>query len=226
MNANLPSSFVYYAPTLFQSLGSDYEMSLILSGVMNIIQLVAVIVCFFVIDIIGRRPLAIWGAVLPCICYMTIAGIFATQAPNWNNSSAGWAAVAMAFLFMFFYGVSYSPLGWALPSEVYSTTMRSKGVAAATATVWIANTILTVITPPMIETAGFGTYIFYGGWCGLAALWAFFFVPETKGKTLEEMDAVLGDNSAAEEKELMKQAAARRKSSPAEYHQAIMDEKV
>jgi hypothetical protein len=42
--------------------------------------------------------------------------------------------VAMAFLFMFFYGVSYSPLGWALPSEVYSTTTRAKGVALATAT--------------------------------------------------------------------------------------------
>lgn len=59
----------------------------------------------------------------------------------------------------------------------------------------------------MIEGAGFGTYIFFGGWCGLAAVWAYFLVPETKGKTLEEMDAVFGDTDGAVEKEMMKQAA-------------------
>jgi hypothetical protein len=61
----------------------------------------------------------------------------------------------------------------------------------------------------MIEGAGFGTYIFFGGFCGLAAFWAYFFVPETKGKSLEEMDAVFGDTSAQEEKELMKEAMRR-----------------
>lgn len=160
-------------------------MSLILSGVMNIIQLVAVFVCFVVIDNVGRRPLAIWGAVLACGCYMIIAGLVGSFSDNWPaHTAAGWVAVAMAFLFMFFYGVSYSPLGWCLPSEVYSTAQRSKGVALATATVWLGNFIVGLITPPMIEGAGFGTYIFFGGWCGLAAVWAFFLVPETKGKTL------------------------------------------
>lgn len=160
-------------------------MSLILSGVMNIIQLVAVFVCFVVIDNLGRRPLAIWGAVLACICYVIIAGLVGSFSDDWSaHTAGGWVAVAMAFLFMFFYGVSYSPLGWCLPSEVYSTAQRSKGVALATATVWLCNFIVGLITPPMIEGAGFGTYIFFGGWCGLAAVWAFFLVPETKGKTL------------------------------------------
>jgi len=77
--------------------------------------------------------------------------------------------------------------------------------------------IVGLITPPMIEGAGFGTYIFFGGWCALAAVWAYFLVPETKGKTLEEMDTVFGDTSGVLEKELMKQAAgnARRNSAEA-----------
>ena len=61
----------------------------------------------------------------------------------------------------------------------------------------------------MIEGAGFGTYIFFGGFCGLAACWAYFFVPETKGKSLEDMDALFGDTSAHEEKQLMKDAMRR-----------------
>lgn len=56
------------------------------------------------------------------------------------------------------YGISYSPLAWALPSEVYSTVQRSKGVALATATVWLSNFIVGVATPPMISQAGFGKF--------------------------------------------------------------------
>jgi len=185
-------------------------MSLILSGVMNVIQLIAVLLCFLIIDTLGRRPLAIYGAATACVCYIVIAGLVGSYSDDWSaNTAAGWVCVAMAFAFMFFYGLSYSPLGWALPSEVYSTTTRAKGVALATATVWLCNFIVGLATPPMIEGAGFGTYIFFGGFCGLACVWAYFFVPETMGKTLEQMDEVFGDTSAQEEKELMKEALRR-----------------
>lgn len=130
-------------------------MSLILSGALNILQLVAVVICFFVIDRVGRRPLAFWGAVGMFLVYVTIAALVGVYGPNWGNASAGWATVAMAFVYMLVYGVSYSPLGWALPSEVFSTATRAKGVALSTATVWISNFIIGVIVPPMLESAGY-----------------------------------------------------------------------
>ncbi|KAK5080296.1 hypothetical protein LTR70_008739 [Exophiala xenobiotica] len=211
------NAFIYYAPSLFETLGAGYEMSLILSGALNILQLVAVVICFFVIDHVGRRPLAFWGAVGMFLVYVTIAALVGVYAPSWNNAAAGWATVSMAFVYMLVYGVSYSPLGWALPSEVFSTATRAKGVALSTATVWISNFIIGVIVPPMLESAGYGTYIFFAAFCGLAAVWAWFLVPETKGKTLEEMDDVFGDTSGQAEKEMMKQAAAnaRRRSTAA-----------
>lgn len=190
-------------------------MSLILSGVLNILQLLAVIVCFFVIDHIGRRPLAIWGAVGMFVVYVVIAALVGVYGPGWENSTAGWACVAFAFIYMCVYGVSYSPLAWALPSEVFSTATRAKGVALSTATVWLSNFIIGVIVPPMLESAQFGTYIFFAFFCAMAVVWAWFLVPETKGKTLEEMDDVFGDTSGQAERELMEQAAvnARRRSS-------------
>jgi len=57
------NALIYYAPTLFQSLGQSTEMSLIMSGVFNMLQLVAVTLCFFIIDKVGRRPLAIFGGI-------------------------------------------------------------------------------------------------------------------------------------------------------------------
>ncbi|KAG9852071.1 hexose carrier protein, partial [Aureobasidium melanogenum] len=202
------NAFIYYAPTLFESIGQSSEMSLILSGIFNVLQLVAVAICFLIIDKVGRRPLAIFGGFAACIPYAIIAILSGLFDSSWiTHKAEGWAAVAMAFLFIMIYGVSYSPLGWCLPSEVFPNALRSKGVAVSTATVWLCNFIVGVATPPMIENIGFGTYVFFAAFCFLAGVWAYFLVPETRGRTLEQMDEAFGDNSGQEEKELMKHSA-------------------
>ncbi|KAI1074744.1 general substrate transporter [Whalleya microplaca] len=199
------NAFIYYAPTLFESLGQSPEMALILSGVFNTLQLVAVWICFLIIDKVGRRPLAIFGGIGGAVAWGVMAILVGLYSANWEaNVAAGWGAVAMAYFFILVFGVSYAPLGWALPSEVFPSAIRSKGVALSTATNWLCNFIVGVVTPPMMESIGFGTYVFYGSWCALAVLWAYFLVPETKGKTLEQMDEVFKDNSGHEEKEQMK----------------------
>ncbi|KAK2605970.1 hypothetical protein QQS21_003596 [Conoideocrella luteorostrata] len=202
------NAFIYYAPTLFRSIGQSNEMSLILSGVFNVLQLVAVVVCFFIIDKAGRRPLSIIGGIGTGVCYIIIAILSALYSKNWQaHVSGGWACVAMAFAFILIYGVSYSPLGWALPAEVYSTSSRAKGVALATCVNWLSNFIVGVATPPMLESIGFGTYVFFAVFCVLAGIWAILFVPETMGRTLEQMDEVFGDTTGQKEAELMAQAA-------------------
>ncbi|KAF4553587.1 Sugar (and other) transporter-like protein 63 [Elsinoe fawcettii] len=202
------NAFIYYAPTLFRSIGQSDEMSLVLSGIFNVLQLVAVAICFVIIDKVGRKPLAIFGGFGACIAYAVIAALAGVYGENWSaNPAAGWACVAMAFLFIMVYGVSYSPLGWALPPEVYPTSMRSKGVALATCLNWLCNFTVGIATPPMIENIRFGTYIFFSFWCGLAGLWAVFLLPETKGRSLEQMDIVFGDTSGADEKQIMVDAA-------------------
>lgn len=199
------NAFIYYAPTLFQSLGQSSDMALIMSGIFNVLQLVAVAVCFTIIDHLGRRPLAIIGGVGGAVAWGIMAVLSGLYSKDWlANPAAGWSAVAMAFLFILMFGVSYAPLGWALPAEVYPNASRSKGVALSTATNWLGNFIIGLVTPPMIENWSFGTYVFFAAWCALAVVWAFFIVPETKGKTLEEMDAVFGDDATREEKEALK----------------------
>lgn len=203
------NAFIYYAPTLFQSIGQSPEMALTLSGVFNVLQLVAVAICFVVIDKVGRRPLAIVGGFGSCICYVVIAAIAGVYSKDWSaNPAAGWAAVAMAFCFIMVYGVSYSPLGWSLPPEVFPNSKRAKGVALSVCVNWISNFTVGIATPPMLESIGYGTYIFFAFFCGLSGVWALILVPETKGKTLEQMDVMFGDNSGQEEKDFMRIAAA------------------
>ena len=67
---------------------------------------------------------------------------------------------------------------------------------------WGNNFIIGLITPPLIaSTRGFGAYTFFAFWCGVGFLWSYFFVPETKGRSLEDMDHVFGDRAAVSDKE-------------------------
>ncbi|KAH7014232.1 general substrate transporter [Microdochium trichocladiopsis] len=193
------NAFIYYAPTLFQTLGQDYEMSLIMSGVFNMLQLVAVSLCFLIIDKVGRRPLAMIGGAGGAITWGIMAALVGVYSKTWSqHADAGWAAVAMAFGFILMYGCTYAPSA----GRSLQNAMRSKGVALSTSTNWICNFIVGIITPPMLESWGFGTYLFYGAWCAIAVVWAWAFVVETKGKTLEQIDELFGDNVAKEEQDL------------------------
>ncbi|KAF2090065.1 general substrate transporter [Saccharata proteae CBS 121410] len=202
------NGFIYYAPTLFRSIGQSDSMSLVLSGTLNIAQLAAVIICFFIIDRVGRRPLAIWGGFGMALPYIIMSVLVGLYDADWAaHKAGGWATTAMAYVYILIYGVSYSPLTWALPSEVFPNSTRAKGVALSTSMVWLANFVIGVVVPTMIADAGFGTYVFFAIMCLLAGVWAVLLVPETKGKTLEQMDDVFGDNAAAEEKEIMREIA-------------------
>lgn len=114
------------------------------------------------------------------------------------------------FLYMLCFGASWGPVPWAMPSEIFPSSIRGKGVAFATTSNWLnsksfknyhARQMLTLldfiiglITPPMISgTRGFGAYTFFAVFCGLSAVWTWFLVPETKGRSLEDMDRVFGD---------------------------------
>lgn len=101
--------------TLFQSLGQSSEMSLAISGVFNVLQLVAVSVCSLLFNSVGRRPLAIASGFGTAVAYIVIAVLSALHSKNWQaHALAGWACIAMAFLFILIYGVPYEPLGWAI----------------------------------------------------------------------------------------------------------------
>ncbi|KAF2848193.1 general substrate transporter [Plenodomus tracheiphilus IPT5] len=202
------NGFIYYAPTLFASLGQDPDMALTMSGIFNVLQLVGVAICFVIIDHVGRRPLAIWGALSGATTWGIMAVLTGIYSDDWGrNPAAGWAAVAMAFIFILAFGMSYSCLGWILPAEVYTGSSRAKGVAIAVCVNWLCNFTVGVATPPMLESIGFGMYVFYGSMCAIGAVWAYFLVPETMGKTLEQMDFVFKDFAAKEERELFESVA-------------------
>ncbi|KAJ9144539.1 MFS monosaccharide transporter [Pleurostoma richardsiae] len=197
------NAFVYYAPTFFAALGQDSNMSLILSGMVNICQLVAGIPTFLYLDHIGRRKLSIFGGFAMAVPHLIMAGVVGKFGGSWDTHKAmGWFGVALVYIYVLCYAVSYGPLAWTLPAEVFPNAKRAKGVGLASAMVWLANFIVGVAVPQMLIKIKWGTYLFFGLFCVAAGVFSFFLVPETAQKSLESISAAFGDKLAAEEEEL------------------------
>ncbi|KAK5264992.1 hypothetical protein LTR96_009791 [Exophiala xenobiotica] len=196
------NALIYYSPSLFQSFGLDYNMQLILGGVLNVTQLVGVSTSLYTMDKFGRRPLLLIGSVCMTIAHVVIAVLVGLYYNNWtDHQTQGWVAVAFLFFYMLAFGCTYGPVPWAMPAEIFPSSLRAKGVAWSTCSNWLNNFIIGLITPPLIQnTRGFGAYTFFAVFCALSFVWAWFCVPETKGRSLEDMDRVFGDRAAVADK--------------------------
>ncbi|KAF4836103.1 High-affinity glucose transporter [Colletotrichum siamense] len=197
------NAFVYYAPTFFAALGQKGDMPLILSGMVNICQLIAGIPTFLFLDQVGRRKLAIGGGFAMAVPHLIMAGVVGKFNSSWDQHPAmGWLGVALIYIYVLCYATSYGPLAWTLPAEIFPNSKRAKGVGAATAMIWLANFIIGVCVPEMLIKIGWGTYLFFGCFCVAAGVFSFFMVPETAHKSLEQISALFGDHSVAEEQDI------------------------
>ncbi|KAI4729199.1 general substrate transporter [Aureobasidium sp. EXF-10728] len=200
------NALIYYSPTLFKTMGLNPGMQLIMSGVLNCCQLLGCTSSLWTMDRFGRRTLLLWGSVLMSICHIIIAGLVGEGQKDWSaNGGMGWTAVVFLLFYMLAFGATWGPVPWAMPAEIFPSSLRAKGVALSTCSNWLNNFIIGLITPPLISaTNNYGAYIFFAAFCTLSGIWVFAFVPETNGRALEEMDHVFQDAGGSEEEEIRK----------------------
>jgi MFS family permease len=124
-------------------MGLDHSMQLIMSGVLNVTQLVGVSTSVWSMDAIGRRPLLLGGSLMMTISHVVIAGLVGRYSDNWpGHRGQGWTSVAFLFLYMLSFGASWGPVPWAMPSEIFPSSLRAKGVALSTCSNWFNNFII------------------------------------------------------------------------------------
>ena len=146
-------------------MGLDYSLQLIMSGVLNVTQLVGVITSLWTMDRFGRRPLLLWGSFFMTLSHLIIAILVGEFSSDWSSHrAAGWVSVAFLLFYMLSFGASWGPVPWAMPSEIFPSSLRAKGVALATCSNWLNNFIIGLITPPLVINTGFG----YGRLCRYA----------------------------------------------------------
>jgi SP family xylose:H+ symportor-like MFS transporter len=178
---------LYYAPEIFKSMGSGTESSLLQTIIVGAVNLSFTVLAIFTVDKFGRRPLQIIGA-------LGMAFSMAALGFSFYFDSVGMGALIFMLLYTASFAVSWGPVTWVLLSEIFPNRIRG-AMSIAVAAQWIANFVVSWTFPMMNDNKwlsdqfnhGFAYWI-YGVMGVLAAIFMWKLVPETKGKTLEEME--------------------------------------
>ncbi|OSC97300.1 general substrate transporter [Trametes coccinea BRFM310] len=204
------NALLYYGPTLMHSLGLQGDaVTLMSAGGVGIVQFLAVLPAIVFIDRLGRRPLLRGGSLVMALSHLVIALLVRQYSGDWPaHAMAARVSLLCVYSFTAAYGVSYGPIGWILPSEVFPLSARSKGVALSTASNWFNNFLIGLLTPLFMEQSASATFFIFAAACSLGYVWATRCVPETANVSLEEMDAVFGSSAAQEDLALKRQIEA------------------
>ncbi|KAJ3088880.1 High-affinity glucose transporter rgt2 [Phlyctochytrium bullatum] len=186
-----------YSNTVFKNIGFDNVdtdfSSVVTFPVANaFINFVATFPGMWAVERFGRRPLLILGGALMGLAHALVYG-FITAASN-GTKSMSWGAVFAIYLFFFAFASTWGPVVWAYQSEIFPLRVRAKGTGVGTMSNWTFNTIVGYTFPIMFKALNKQPVVYwvYAASCIASAVWAFVAVPETKGKTLEDMDEIFG----------------------------------
>jgi sugar porter (SP) family MFS transporter len=189
----------YYAPEIFQNLGlSDLDVGLFATGIYGVVRVVAS-ACFllFVADSLGRRRSLLWTAIVQA-ALMFYIGLYVRIRPPVKGEplpAAGYVALVCIYLFGIIHEFGWGPVPCIYVAEIPTARLRSMNVAIGASTQWLFNFVLARSTPNMLATlgpGGYGTYLLFGSFSVLMFVFTWFFVPETKGLFLEDMDDLFG----------------------------------
>ena len=188
-------NFIFYYSTPFLQSTGAISNTFLISLIFTLVNVCSTPISFWTVEWLGRRPLLLWGALGMLICQFLVAIIGVTVGFNHihtnaagdsiaNNISAVNAQIAFIAIFIFFFASTWGPGAWIVIGEIFPLPIRSRGVALSTASNWLWNTIIAVITPYMVgsDEGNLRSSVFFvwGVLCTCAFVYSYFLVPETK----------------------------------------------
>ncbi|KAF9315275.1 hypothetical protein BG003_003187 [Podila horticola] len=202
---------MYYIVFIFQGAGiTGEDANLKASSIQYVLNVLMTIPAILYIDRWGRRPILLVGSTLMALWLFLIGGLMGrfgsatsfdgNKTTTWaiqNNDPASHAVIACSYLFVCSFAISWGPVSWTYPAEIYPLRIRAKAVSLSTASNWAFNFILAYAVPPALQHIQYRTYYIFAAFCVAMTIHVFFMFPETKGRTLEEMDEVFNSNVPA-----------------------------
>ena len=180
---------LYYAGNIFRNMGASTDSSLLQTIIVGLVNLVFTVVAIFTVDKFGRKPLMIIGSVGMAVSMAALGFSFYSQ-------NIGMGALIFMLIYTASFALSWGPVCWVLLAEIFPNSIRG-ALSIAVAVQWIANWIVSFTFPMMNDNSaltekfhhGFAYWI-YGIMSVLSAIFIWKLVPETKGKTLEEIEGI------------------------------------
>lgn len=197
------NSVLYYAPQIFATFGfTDTTTTLLATGVTGILQVLFTFPAVLYLDKFGRKTFLMAGALGMMACHVVVAAVEGSFEDDWpSHRAGGWVAIVFIWLFAVNFAYSWGPVSWVLAQEIFPNSLRSRGVSIVASTNWMFNFVIGLTTKDMLASMKYGTYIFFACFCAMGTVFVWKMVPETKDKTLEELDIYFGgdDTTIAQE---------------------------
>lgn len=193
------TALAYFGPQFFKLLvGNNSSRALLITGLFGAEKFVTVtIYIVFFSEVWGRKPTLWVSAILMSICFIIVTVVNnTTPKPDKSPTSAGIATVAMIFLTNSIYQFSWGPLPWPYTTEIFPSRIREIGSSVSVCSQWLFNFLFSLVTPYMQASWGSYTFLFYAALDLIMAAMVWFFVKETRGRSLEEMETIFHSKAA------------------------------
>ncbi|WP_026933268.1 sugar porter family MFS transporter [Christiangramia echinicola] len=179
------NAFLYYAPRIFESAGLGESTALLSSIGIGVVNLLFTLLGVFLIDKLGRKQLLLYGSIGYIISLSLVAAAFFF---NWG----GMSVPIFLFLFIASHAIGQGAVIWVFISEIFPNRLRASGQAFGSSTHWVLAAIIPSTIPYLFTTIGPGyVFAFFAFMMVLQLIFVIFMMPETKGKSLEELSAEL-----------------------------------
>ncbi|KAK8029750.1 hypothetical protein PG993_011041 [Apiospora rasikravindrae] len=177
----------YYLPTLFLKLGLGTRVSLLAGGIESSLKIVMTVIEMLLIDRLGRRTTLVAGCVAMS-SGLLINGVLGQVYPDNQNRAADIVCVVFIFIYAIGFSLGFGPTAWVYGSEIFPTAIRARGLNFSASGGAIGSIVVAQVWPVGIETIGSNIYFFFFAVTVVCIPIIYIFYPETKGRTLEEMD--------------------------------------
>lgn len=181
------NTIIYYAPTIFQMAGfKDTATAIIATIGIGVVNVAATLFAISVIDKLGRRPLLLTGIFGMGLCLLALSFAFYT---GLSSGYLRWFAVLSIFLYIMCFAVSLGALLWLMVSEIFPLEVRATAMSVAVFSCWFWNFVVAGSFLTLINALGpASTFLLYALMCALGLVVSYYFVPETKGVSLETIE--------------------------------------
>ncbi|KAL1924892.1 uncharacterized protein VTP21DRAFT_4546 [Calcarisporiella thermophila] len=200
------NSVMFFAPEIYRNIGFRTDsLALFATGISGIVNIVFTLPTFYLVDRWGRRPTLISGALLMCVSMAVVSGLLGshselrdTPAENTeatlllDSPASEYASIIMLYLFVASFAYSWSTVTWLIPAEIFPQRIRGKANSVTSAANWAANWAIGQLSPLLMVNSEWAMYAIFAICCAAMGLFVYLFLPETKGKSLEEMDLIFG----------------------------------
>lgn len=186
----------YYGAVLWRAVGFTESDALLINIISAAVSIIAVGITLLIIDKVGRKPILWIGSAGMTVTLIILAVAFSTATTGADgilrlSSAMGILALIAANVYVFFFNGTWGPVMWVMLGEMFPNQLRGSGLAVSGTSQWLSNFIVTMTFPILLTTIGLtGAYSIYAAFGLISLIFVLALIPETKGKELEEMDAL------------------------------------